>query len=382
MQRRVKIGPLKIGVKKIYPELEDLEVTPTTEEQIFKSEKYGYNEVHINKVTSDIDKNIKPENIKEGTNILGVDGGYKGIDTSDATATGADILKDKTAYANGKQITGTIEEYDGSLSGNVEIGDEDLIPENIREGVEILGVVGTAKISNIKITDANYLFNNGARINHINEMLSLCEAVTDTNHMFNECYDLKDLTILSNLDMSNVKNSSYMFRKCISLTTIPSLDISNVKDGSYMFYDCPVLNVPYLDTSNITNMNGMFGFSTVYNSEMSVPLVDASKVEYINGVLAYRYTLTTLGGFKNLGKGYTWKRNNYTNYKLDLSYCENLTHESLMNVINNLYDLNLTYDVANGGTLYTQQLVLGNENLAKLTPEEIAIATSKGWTVS
>ena len=81
-----------------------------------------------------------------------------------------------------------------------------------------------------------------------------------------------------------------------------------------------------------------------------------------------------------MGKGYTTKNNNY--YKLNLSACTSLTHESLMNVINNLYDLNLTYDVANGGTLYTQSLQLGADNIAKLTAEEIAIATNKGWTVS
>ena len=53
-----------------------------------------------------------------------------------------------------------------------------------------------------------------------------------------------------------------------------------------------------------------------------------------------------------------------------------------MNVINNLYDLNITYDVANGGTLYTQSLVLGGTNLAKLTDEEKAIAINKGWSLS
>ena len=53
-----------------------------------------------------------------------------------------------------------------------------------------------------------------------------------------------------------------------------------------------------------------------------------------------------------------------------------------MNVINNLYDLNLTYDVANGGTLYAQSLVLGSTNMDKLTAEEIAIATAKGWNVT
>jgi hypothetical protein len=85
---------------------------------------------------------------------------------------------------------------------------------------------------------------------------------------------------------------------------------------------------------------------------------------------------------KNLGKGYTQKTQNYSNYKLDLSSSYNLSYDSLMSVINNLYDLNLTYDVANGGTLYRQSLVLGSTNLAKLTAEEIAIATNKGWNVT
>ena len=59
----------------------------------------------------------------------------------------------------------------------------------------------------------------------------------------------------------------------------------------------------------------------------------------------------------------------------DLSSATKLTHESLMNVINNLYDIKTKGCNA-------QPLVLGSTNLAKLTAEEIAIATNKGWNVS
>lgn len=56
---------------------------------------------------------------------------------------------------------------------------------------------------------------------------------------------------------------------------------------------------------------------------------------------------------------------------LDLSPCTQLTHESLMNVINSIQTVTTT-----------QKLTLGATNLAKLTDAEKQIATDKGWTLA
>lgn len=406
--------PISVSIKttQVQPELEDLEVTPTTEEQNFKSSKYGYDnvkvkavegesleinpsiekqnfkglydEITVNEVTSNIDEDIKAENIKAGVNILGVNGSYEGVDTSDATATSGDILKDKTAYVNNEKVIGTIENYDGSYSGNIAEG--------------------------IKITDASYLFYNGVRLDSLDELLKLCNSITSMRNMFYSCRNLTELN-LSNLDTSNVTTMQATFNYCTNLT---ELDLSNFNTGNVtnmnnMFANCgklKTLNISSFNTSKVTNMSSMFATNKITNIDLSsfdtsnvtnmsqlfyacssltsldISNFDASQVNTISGIFEQNENLTNLSFMTNLGKGYTTPSNNWSSYTLDLSSCEKLTHESLMSVINNLYDLNLTHDVANGGTLYRQKLVLGSTNLAKLTEDEIAIATNKGWNVS
>ena len=108
---------------------------------------------------------IVSSNIKSGVSILGVEGDYQGgEDTSDATANANEILSGRTAYADGQKLTGTMANngaINGVISnvydvysvpqgyhnglGTVSIDDDEqdkIIPENIKSGVNILGIDG------------------------------------------------------------------------------------------------------------------------------------------------------------------------------------------------------------------------------------------------
>jgi len=336
--------------------------------------------------------------------------------------------------------------------------------KNMKNLSDAIDSFQTGKQCNHKITNASYLFYEGARFDNLNELLEVCDGVTSTQNMFYRCPDTVTTLDLSSLDTSNVTNMANMFYQSFGLTTlnVSGFNTSNVTSMSSMFYQCSKLasldvssfdtskvttmynlfsscsqltsiDVSRFNTDKVTNMQSMFGncskltsldlsnFDTSSVTKMSsmfsqcknltsldVSNFDTSKVTTMSYMFDGCTVLTSLDlsnfdassvtsdtsmfrncskltdflSFKNLGKGYTQKTQNYSNYKLDLSNCKALTHDSLMSVINNLYDLNLTYDVANGGTLYKQALTLGSTNLAKLTEDEIAIATNKGWNVT
>lgn len=192
-----------------------------------------------------------------------------------------------------------------------------------------------------------------------------------TYHMFQGFQALVEVPLL---DTSNITDMNGMFYNCYSLKSIPLLDTSKVTTFSEAFYNCyNIKEFPTLSTNSATSFYYMFYRC---NSITSLHLLNSSKVTNVNGMFAICTDLINLGGLQNLGQAYlTTQSANYSNYTLNLSACTKLTHDSLMNVINNLYD------IATKGC-NVQKLVLGSTNIAKLTAEEIAIATNKGFSVS
>lgn len=134
-----------------------------------------------------------------------------------------------------------------------------------------------------------------------------------------------------------------------------------------------LIELPQLDFSNATLMANCFNNCIRL---VTIPQINAHKVRNIYYAFYECRSLENFGGMNNLGESYpTTISENNSSQTLDLSYANKLTHDSLINVINNLYD------IATAG-VKPQQLILGATNLAKLTEEEIKIATDKGWTVS
>lgn len=218
------------------------------------------------------------------------------------------------------------------------------------------------------VTNMSSMFNGCVKLSTV--PLLNTSNVTNMFRMFDNCSSLKTIPVL---DTSNVTNMSNMFSTCLSLETIPMLDTSNVTDVSFLLdYCCKLTTVPAFNTSKATEMRGMFQYCS---GLVTIPELDASSANELQSMFEKCTALTTFGGLKNIGMGYdTSSDANYFRYTLNLSDSPLLTHDSLMNVINNLYDIK-SKGVKN------QRLQLGDTNKAKLTAEEIAIATNKGWNV-
>lgn len=175
-------------------------------------------------------------------------------------------------------------------------------------------------------------------------------------------------------------NGVFKYMKSLEKIDLSKCDFSKVTIISECFYYCASLKE--IDLS-VMNNNLIYDISNLIRGCDNLENFDLSNcsLETVTNCLGAFLWCPKLIDLKlkqnhNLGKSFSKSQNeNYTYYTLGFNGTQNLSKESLMNVINGLYD------IASAG-IKPQQLVLGTTNLAKLTAEEIAIATNKGWTVS
>lgn len=100
---------------------------------------------NLNQISSDIEGKIKPENIREGIELFGVEGSLEPVDTQRKIvnpSTEEQVIVPDSDYNGLHEVVVT-----AVTSGM----DENIIPQNIKSGVSILGVEGI--LSNLTATD-------------------------------------------------------------------------------------------------------------------------------------------------------------------------------------------------------------------------------------
>ena len=298
-----------------------------------------------------------------------------------------------------------------------ENGTQTIVADSNYDGLESVNIEVNVSATSSKFIVPNgmkFAYSNGFDPNYFD-----FSNVTDMSHMFNYCSNLETLDIggwdtsmvtdmsymfdntsltsldINNWDVSTVTNMSHMFN---FNTSLASLGLSNwnpsaCTDMSYMFnycYQLPSLNIKNLRVSSVTSMSSMFSNCRKLSS-LDLSGWDTSNVIRLDYMFAGCSGLTSLGignwnmskatqlnsMFRDCSKLRDLDMNGATlpaiSLEMGLETCTKLTSESLVSVLNALP--NVDEDVP-----YT--CVLGSTNLAKLTSEQIAIATDKGWVLS
>ena len=241
--------------------------------------------------------------------------------------------------------------YTGNSVDNLIAYDDTANVKSFESMFENSSVTTIPQLNTSNVTNMNYMFEACANLTSIPQLNT--SNVKNMSSMFYQC---KSLTSIPLLDTSKVTNMSYMLAYCKNLSSIPLLNTSKVTDMSYMFYNCNSLtSIPLLDTSKVTDISSIFYGCKALTT---VPALDASHITNMNSMFSGCSSLKSIlmTGMK---------------VKFDISSSTQFEESDLVTILNNLATVTTT-----------QTLTMGATNLAKLTDEEKAIATNKGWTLA
>ena len=355
--------------------------------------------------------------------------------TSNASGVLPSFNTDFTGYTTGETDNG-----DGTYTVSIATDSLDNLPTSIRfENDDKLLTVTKLNISKLKML-TNLFFNcknliavecakdwDTSNITNFNSTFYLCSKLAELDvsnwnvgnatsfwRAFYGCASLKTLD-LSGFNTSNVTDMSAMFRNCSGLTNLDpsSFDTSNVTNMSSMFQNCnnlTSLDVSNFNTSNVTDMSNMF-YECSSLTSIDVSGFDTAKVNNMNGMFTRCKALTELIGLSDWDTSavtdisYTFQSLPLTSLDLggwDLTNCKaardawNFMY-SLDSIVfpNNLsvsFGIGQSFDLTVDNVVEifnklatvttTQTATIGANLLNKLTEDQIAIATNKGWTVA
>ena len=187
------------------------------------------------------------------------------------------------------------------------------------EGLEYLN------ISEVK--DMSYMFYDCKALTSLDLKNFNTKNVTDMNSMFAKCGALTSLDLM-NFNTQNVTDMSSMFDDCWALTSLDlkNFNTQNVTNMDGMFFSCEALtslDLQHFNTQNVTNMEGMFSYCKALTS-LDLKNFNTQNVTDMSWMFFDCWTLTSLD-LKN------FNTENVTNMSLMFSGCSALTSLDLKN---------------------------------------------------
>jgi len=265
------------------PVIEELDVTPTTSEQIIVAPEGidGYSPVNVGGVTSDIDSNIVAGNIKSGVSILGVSGSVTELNGATTTINPSTSSQTVTPTSPNNGFTSvTVPAVTSSIDANIAAG-------NIKKDVTILGVTGSYEGSvpsgtktittngthdvagyasadvQVPTTAPTYYIEksvdaNGRLVNLTSNFINLSGVTELSTTALHQAY-MEDTMLTGTIDMSSIKT------------------VSGKNACSAMLYNCR--NITKLDLSGLETISGESAFSQTCQNDSSLVEVDMSNLK-------------------------------------------------------------------------------------------------------
>lgn len=220
------------------------------------------------------------------------------------------------------------------------------------------------------VTNFDNFFYGASKLTKVPEIQ---QPITSSRSMFEGCSSLASLP--DDFDFEHTTNAAAMFQNS-GIKQLGDINMPLVIDIGYMFRNCEITTVGDIIAPVATDATEIFWTDYIVTvGDMYMP--QASPSYFFDN----SYNLTTCGKltFQNYSSSNFYGTNNLENFggmaglavSFDFSAMTKLTKQSLINIMNEAATVT-------GG----QVLTFGSANLSKLSDEEKAIATNKGWTLA